>query len=107
MDTSKAAAALGRRGGKAGTGANKRRESAHYRAMAERSHVARSLVYSYGAHTSTQDGTTLEHVGTLKGAIAKARAYARRAFPAWEYAGHGPTVVVRDAAGVEVHRETL
>ena len=34
MDTSKAAAALGRKGGKAGTGASKRRgDSAYYRAL--------------------------------------------------------------------------
>ena len=34
MDTSKAAAALGRKGGKAGTGASKRRgDSAYYKAL--------------------------------------------------------------------------
>ena len=43
MDTSKAAAALGRKGGKAGTGASKRRgDSAYYRAL-------RAMVKTYAA----------------------------------------------------------
>ena len=63
--------------------------------------------YTYGAFTAQQDGNAFEHVGTLNGAIRKARKYARETFPAWVYKGYGPTVIVRDAAGQEIHRERL
>lgn len=70
-------------------------------------HPNRSKTYTYSAFTVQQDGATMTHKGALKSAIRKATQYAREAFPAWQYAGHGPTIVVRDAAGHEVHRERL
>lgn len=70
-------------------------------------HPNRSKTYTYSAYTAQQDGVTHTHTGVLSGAIRKAKAYAVEAFPAWQYAGYGPTIVVRDAAGTEVHRERL
>lgn len=70
-------------------------------------HPNRSKVYTYSAFTAQQDGATHTHKGALKGAIRKAKLYARETFPAWQYAGYGPTIVVRDASGAEVHRERL
>lgn len=70
-------------------------------------HPNRSQTYTYSAFTVQQDGTTQTHRGALKAAIRKAKQYARDTFPAWQYAGYGPTIVVRDASGAEVHRERL
>ena len=63
--------------------------------------------YTYSAHTAQQDGITQTHIGTLAGAIRKAKTYARESFPAWQYAGYGPTIVVWAADGSEAHREQL
>lgn len=63
--------------------------------------------YTYGAFTANQDGSTFEHVGTPAGAIRKAKIYARETFPAWTYKGYGPTIIVRDASGQDLHRERL
>ena len=63
--------------------------------------------YTYSAYSVQQDGVTHTHVGTLKGAIRKAKAYARDAHPAWGYAGYGPTIVVRDERGADVYCERL
>lgn len=53
MNTSKAAAALGRKGGKAGTGAAKRRgDSAYYKALRARVNIAYLKVYGPGKHPS-------------------------------------------------------
>jgi len=67
----------------------------------------RYKTYTYSAYTPQQDGVTMTHRGALLTTIRKAKQYARDAFPAWQYAGYGPTIVVRDAAGTEVHRERL
>jgi len=66
-----------------------------------------STTYTYSAFTAQHDGVTHTHRGALSTAIRKAKRYARATFPAWQYAGYGPTIVARDAAGVEVHRERL
>lgn len=63
--------------------------------------------YTFSAYTAQQDGMTHEHTGTLTDAVRKAKAYAKEAFPAWGYEGSGPTIVVKDADGQEVHRERL
>ncbi len=63
--------------------------------------------YTYSAFTSQQDGATFAHRGTLRGAIAAASKYAHDAFPSWGYAGYGPTIVVRDDRGRDVHRDRL
>ena len=52
--------------------------------------------FTYTAYTAQQDGSTFEHTGTLEGARRKAVKYAREAFPASEYAGYGPKIVVAD-----------
>lgn len=70
-------------------------------------HPNRSKTYRYTAYSTTQDGATMTHTGALSGAIRKAKAYARESFPAWQYAGYGPTIVVTDSDGVEVHNERL
>jgi hypothetical protein len=66
-----------------------------------------TTTYRYSAYTAQQDGITMEHTGTLRGAIRAARNYAKRAYPAWQYAGYGPTVIVTDGDGRELHRERL
>lgn len=53
--------------------------------------------WKYTAYTSTSDGSTFTHVGTLEGARRKAIAYAKSAYPASEYDGYGPTILVVDA----------
>ena len=70
-------------------------------------HPNRSKTYTYSAFTAQHDGVTMTHQGALSSAIRKAKAYAHEAFAAWQYAGCGPTIVVRDSAGAEVHRERL
>lgn len=65
------------------------------------------MIYTYTAYTAQQDGVTLNYQGTLKTAIRKAQDYAVQAFPAWGYRGYGPTIVLRDESGAEVHRERL
>ena len=52
--------------------------------------------FEYTAYTSQQDGCLHEHFGTLEGARRKAIKYAKEAFPAWDYKGYGPKIVVRD-----------
>jgi hypothetical protein len=63
--------------------------------------------YRYTAYTAQQDGVTFDHSGTMLGAIAKARAYARMAYPSWGYRGYGPTIIVTTLDGCELHRERL
>lgn len=50
----------------------------------------------YSAYTLAQDGETFDHEGSIDEARALAERYARDAFPAWGYEGHGPTIVVLD-----------
>ena len=63
--------------------------------------------YRYSAYTAQQDGSTFEIVGTVDEARAAAERYARKAFPAWSYAGHGPTVVVAMLDGERIIEERL
>ena len=63
--------------------------------------------YTYAAFTTQQIGVTMTHKGALSSAVRKAKAYAREAFAAWQYAGYGPTIVVRAENGAEVHRQRL
>ena len=64
--------------------------------------------YTYSAYTAEQDGETFHYAGSREGAICKAKAYARAAFPAWHYYGCGPTIVVRSVNGGHVtHSERL
>jgi len=63
--------------------------------------------YTYTAFTPNSDGCVHTHTGTLVGAIRKAKQYARETFPQSNYKDYGPTVVVRDAAGEDVHRERM
>ncbi len=51
--------------------------------------------YHYTAYTAQQDGCVFRHDGTLAGARRKAIEYAKTAFPAWQYAGYGPVIVIR------------
>ena len=65
------------------------------------------ISYTYSAYTPQQDGATYTHRGALSVAVRKATQYARAAFPAWQYAGYGPTIVVRDAEDVVVYIDRL
>jgi hypothetical protein len=106
----RAAQSLGRKGGRIGgktTGAAKRRSPEQYAAIQALAVAARRVCYRYSARTSQQDGTWLEHVGTLRGAVSKAKLYARSAFPRSEYAGYGPTITVQDSDGQTLHEERL
>jgi hypothetical protein len=63
--------------------------------------------YRCTAYTAQQDGYVFELEGTLKQARAAAERYAHAAFPAWGYAGHGPTIVVATLDGERVIEERL
>ena len=79
-------------------------ESCHSKAPVN----ARKQTFEFSARTSQQDGLWFEHVGTLRGAIIKAKRYARAAFPRSEYKGCGATVTVRlQLTGECLHQETL
>lgn len=69
-------------------------------------HPNRSKTYRYTAYTMSQDGSTFTHRGALGGAVRKAKAYAQASFPAWQYAGYGPTIKVM-LDDVIVHEERL
>ena len=71
-----------------------------------KNHPNRSKLYRYSAHTAQQNGATFEHQGALSTAIRKAKARAHESFPAWQYAGHGPTITVRHDGEI-VHQERL
>lgn len=55
-----------------------------------------SKTFTYSAFSAQQDGATFEHTGTLEGARRKAIKYAKESFPAWQYKGYGPKIVVAD-----------
>lgn len=107
-DRAAAAKMLGARGGKIGGKANTEAQNKARRENGKKGGRPKKIALSYSAYTNNQDGTQFEFFGTVEGAKRKAKEYAHESFPAWGYAGYGPTIVVADAkTGQRLHEERL